>query len=126
MAKPNEVLVTINDEGEVEEEHFEDTETIFVYERMRETLIYLTNLDVNGMDQTIQGRLDAIKNPAYFTFERLNKLCWALGSISGCMSPDDENKFVVMVIKELLNLCENTPGKSNKAQVATDIMYVVG
>lgn len=53
MAKPNEVLVTINDEGEVEEEHFEDTETIFVYERMRETLIYLTNLDVNGMDQTI-------------------------------------------------------------------------
>ncbi len=50
MAKPNEVLVTINDEGEVEEERFEDTETIFVYERMRETLIYLTNLDVNGMD----------------------------------------------------------------------------
>jgi exportin-1 len=42
------------------------------------------------------------------------------------MSADDENKFVVMVIKELLNLCETTPGKSNKAQVATDIMYVVG
>jgi len=42
------------------------------------------------------------------------------------MSADDENKFVVSVIKELLNLCENTMGKSNKAQVATDIMYVVG
>ena len=53
MAKPNEVLVTINDEGGVEEEHFEDTETILEYERMSETLIYLTNLDVNGMDQTI-------------------------------------------------------------------------
>jgi len=82
---------------------------------MRETLIYLTNVDVNGMDQTIQARLDAVKNPSYFTFDRLNKLCWALGSISGCMPSDDENKFVVMVIKELLNLCENTQGKNNKA-----------
>jgi hypothetical protein len=31
------------------------------------------------------------------------------------MPSDDENKFVVMVIKELLNLCENTQGKNNKA-----------
>jgi hypothetical protein len=30
------------------------------------------------------------------------------------------------VIKELLNLCEKTSGKSNKALVAADIMYVVG
>lgn len=47
--------------------------------------------------------------------ERLNKLCWALGSISGCMGEDEENKFVVSVIKELLNLCESAKGKSNKA-----------
>jgi exportin-1 len=39
---------------------------------------------------------------------------------------EDENKFVVSVIKELLNLCEKTSGKSNKALVAADIMYVVG
>lgn len=58
--------------------------------------------------------------------ERLNKLCWALGSISGCMSEDEETKFVVTVIKELLNLCEGAKGKSNKACIATDIMYVVG
>jgi len=56
----------------------------------------------------------------------LNKLCWALGAIAGCMLEDDENKFVVQVIKELLNLCEKTTGKSNKALVAADIMYVVG
>jgi exportin-1 len=59
----------------------------------------------------------------FFTFDRLNKLCWALGSISGCMSIEDENKFVVSVIKELLNLVEKTSGKSNKALIAADIMY---
>jgi len=42
------------------------------------------------------------------------------------MQIEDENKFVVSVIKELLNLCEKTSGKSNKALVAADIMYVVG
>jgi exportin-1 len=42
------------------------------------------------------------------------------------MNNDDENKFVVTVVKELLNLCEKTLGKNNKALVASDIMYVVG
>jgi exportin-1 len=79
------------------------------------------------MDKCIQERLDLITSDKnYFTFERLNKLCWALGTISGCMSPDDENKFVVSVVKELLNLCEKTQGKNNKAHIASDIMYVVG
>jgi exportin-1 len=41
------------------------------------------------------------------------------------MSEQEENKFIVQVIKELLNLTEKTSGKSNKAQVATNIMYVV-
>ena len=45
MAKPPEVLVTLGEDGEVEEEHFEDTETIFIYERMRETLIFMTHID---------------------------------------------------------------------------------
>lgn len=94
---------------------------------MRETLIYLTNIDTPAMDKVIQQRLDRLTgDKSFFTFERLNKLCWALGSISGCMQVEDENKFVVSVIKELLNLCEKTSGKSNKALVAADIMYVVG
>jgi exportin-1 len=42
------------------------------------------------------------------------------------MAPEEENKFVITVIKELLNLYKKTQGKSNKALVAADIMYVVG
>lgn len=109
MVKPKEVLVVIDENGEAVEEVFDDTETISVYETMRETLVYLTNIDKIGVDRVIQSRLDKITtDKSYFTFDRLNKLCWALGSISGCMLPDEENKFVVTVIKELLNLCEKT------------------
>jgi exportin-1 len=66
------------------------------------------------------------ENKQTFNFENLNRLCWALGSISGCMQIEEENKFVVSVVKELLNLCEKTSGKTNKALVAANIMYVVG
>ena len=34
-----------------------------------------------------------------------------------------ENRFLVMVIRDLLNLCEITKGKDNKAVIATNIMY---
>lgn len=127
MVKPKEVLIVIDENGEAVEEVFDDTETISVYETMRETLVYLTNIDKMGVDRVIQERLDKItQDKSYFSFDRLNKLCWALGSISGCMFPEEESRFVVTVIKELLNLCEKTTGKSNKALVAADIMYVVG
>ncbi|GJS17218.1 protein exportin 1A, partial [Tanacetum coccineum] len=61
-----------------------------------------------------------------WTWNNLNTLCWAIGSISGSMMEDQENRFLVMVIRDLLNLCEITKGKDNKAVIASNIMYVVG
>lgn len=60
MVKPKEVLVVIDENGEAVEEVFDDTETISVYETMRETLVYLTNIDKQGVDRVIQSRLDKI------------------------------------------------------------------
>jgi exportin-1 len=60
MVKPKEVLVVIDENGEAVEEVFDDTETISVYETMRETLVYLTNIDKTGVDRVIQSRLDKI------------------------------------------------------------------
>ena len=42
------------------------------------------------------------------------------------MNEDDEKRFLVTVIKDLLGLCENKRGKDNKAIIASNIMYVVG
>jgi len=53
MVKPKEVLVVIDENGEAVEEHFDDTETISIYETMRETLIFLTNIDTPAMDRVI-------------------------------------------------------------------------
>ena len=55
-----------------------------------------------------------------------HQLCWAIGSISGAMHEEDEKRFLVTVIKELLGLCEQKRGKDNKAIIASNIMYIVG
>ena len=42
------------------------------------------------------------------------------------MHEEDEKRFLVTVIKDLLGLCEQKRGKDNKAIIASNIMYVVG
>lgn len=61
-----------------------------------------------------------------WSWENINKLCWAIGSISGAMSEESEKRFLVTVIKDLLALTEMKRGKDNKAVVASNIMYIVG
>jgi len=53
MVKPKEVLIVIDENGEAIEEVFDDTEIISVYETMRETLVYLTNIDKIGVERVI-------------------------------------------------------------------------
>ena len=54
-----------------------------------------------------------------WSWHNLNTLCWAIGSISGAMSEEDEKRFLVTVIKDLLGLCEMKRGKDNKAPFHT-------
>lgn len=61
-----------------------------------------------------------------WSWDNINKLCWAVGSISGALSEESEKRFLVIVIKDLLTLVEMKRGKDNKAVVASNIMYVVG
>jgi len=126
MAKPEEVLVVENDNGEVVREFMKDTDAINLYKTMRETLVYLTHLDYTDTETIMTEKLQNQVNGTEWSWKNLNTLCWAIGSISGAMHEEDEKRFLVMVIKELLGLCEVKRGKDNKAIIASNIMYIVG
>lgn len=126
MAKPEEVLVVENDNGEVVREFMKDTDSINLYKNMRETLVYLTHLDYADTERIMTEKLQNQVNGTEWSWKNLNTLCWAIGSISGAMHEEDEKRFLVTVIKDLLGLCEQKRGKDNKAIVASNIMYVVG
>jgi len=126
MAKPEEVLVVENDQGEVVREFMKDTDSINMYKNMRETLVYLTHLDYTDTEKIMTEKLANQVNGNEWSWKNLNTLCWAIGSISGSMHEEDEKRFLVTVIKDLLGLCEQKKGKDNKAIIASNIMYIVG
>ena len=57
MAKPEEVLVVENDQGEVVREFMKDTDSITMYKNMRETLVYLTHLDYGDTERIMTEKL---------------------------------------------------------------------
>ncbi|XP_057479181.1 protein EXPORTIN 1A isoform X2 [Actinidia eriantha] len=126
MAKPEEVLIVEDENGNIVRETMKDNDVLVQYKAMRETLIYLSHLDHEDTEQQMLKKLSKQLSGEDWTWNNLNTLCWAIGSISGSMMEEQENRFLVMVIRDLLNLCEITKGKDNKAIIASNIMYVVG
>ncbi|KAL7108097.1 hypothetical protein ACP275_06G093800 [Erythranthe tilingii] len=126
MAKPEEVLIVEDENGNIVRETMKDNDVLVQYKIMRETLIYLAHLDHEDTEKQMLKKLSQQLSGEDYTWNNLNTLCWAIGSISGSMVEEQENRFLVMVIRDLLNLCEITKGKDNKAVIASNIMYVVG
>jgi len=125
MARPTEVLVSVDEQGNVVREKLQDTEVISLYELMRETLVYLTHLDPQDTESIIKNEMSEQMTGNKFSWQRISSLAYAIGSISGAMEEEHEKRFLIYVVKELLAMCEGKRGKPNKAVVATNIMYVV-
>lgn len=134
-----------NEEGEIVREFMKESDTIVLYKSMRELLVFLTHLDVFDTEVILTEKLAKQMDGSEWSWNNLNTLCWAIGSISGVMSKlfvsglllnnlfersfadeDVEKRFLVTVIKDLLGLTEMKRGKDNKAVVASNIMYIVG
>lgn len=126
MVRPEEVLVVESDEGEIVREFVKESDTITLYKSMREVLVYLTHLDVIDTKNIMTHKLAKQIDGSEWSWNNLNTLCWAIGSISGAMNEEMEKQFLVTVIKDLLGLTEMKRGKDNKAVVASNIMYIVG
>ena len=126
MAKPEEVIVVEDENGNIVRESMKDTDVLARYKTMHETLVYLSHLDHEDTERQMLEKLRLQQlNGGEWGWGALNRLCWAIGSISGSMVEDQENRFLVTVIRDLLNLTEITRGKDNKAVIASNIMYVV-
>ncbi|KAJ9450543.1 Exportin-1 [Diplonema papillatum] len=130
MARPEEVIVFEDENGEVVKESLKDVDAIALYETMRQTLVYLTHLNCEGTESIMLNALTRLsvqsQTPANFPLGQLATLSWAIGSISGTMRPPDEDRFLVNVITDLLKICGQRDLTSEKASIASDIMYVVG
>jgi exportin-1 len=85
MAKPEEVIVVEDDNGNIVRETMKDNDVLTQYKNMRETLVYLSNLDHEDTESQMLQRLRE-QMAGQWTWNGLNTLCWAIGSISGSMA----------------------------------------
>lgn len=128
MARPKEVLVFRDEDGNVHKQESKDTDAYILYVSMRECLVYLVHIDpidarkimLIKLKSELDGNTDSLNK------NELDRLCYAIGSVSGAMDVDFEREFLVAVIKDLLQLCDHKHAKVHKAVVAANIMYVVG
>lgn len=74
MAKPEEVLVVENDQGEVVREFMKDTDSINLYKNMRETLGKNTHAHTHTHNHTFYTRL--ILNPFHHCWFVFSWLQW--------------------------------------------------
>jgi exportin-1 len=126
MAKPEEVIVVEDENGNIVRDVRKDGEQVTRYKQMKSILVFLTHLDTADTIQIMSNGLNVQVSQGKLSWTVLNTLCWAIGSIADVQNENDEKKFLVYVIKELLSCCENTRGKDAKAVVASNIMYIVG
>lgn len=80
------MLIVENDEGEIVREFMKESDTIVLYKSMRELLVYLTHLDVSDTETILTEKLAKQVDGSEWSWNNLNTLCWAIGSISGAMS----------------------------------------
>ena len=80
------VLIVENEEGEIVREFMKESDTIVLYKSMRELLVYLTHLDVADTENILTEKLQKQVDGSEWSWQNLNTLCWAIGSISGAMS----------------------------------------
>ncbi|GBE60835.1 exportin 1 [Babesia ovata] len=134
MAKPQEVYILYDaDACEVTREYNPNTAEIALYNRMKTDLIMLATLLQEDTERIMMEVLDhemeiANAGGRKHTWDPtiLNRLCYSVGSISGAMDELVEKRFLVLIIKCLLNICEVKTATEDKAIVASNIMYVVG
>ena len=127
MNKPLEVKIDIDENGDLTTDPTTNTIYQSLHDSMKETLVLLTNLDPYKTEKFLEDKIKELMELSKpLDINLLNSVSWSAGCISGSMNEPLEKKFVVLIIRLLLTLCEQTKGKNNKAVCASNIMYVVG
>ncbi len=86
--KPEEVLIEVDDSGDVVRSTTKDTDAIAMYKTMKDTLVYLTHLDYVDTERIMVEKLRRQVDGSEWGWDALNTLCWAIGAISGTMNEE--------------------------------------
>lgn len=135
MVKPDDVLIIENDEGEIYREFIKQSDTTALFKSMRQVFSLLTSLDPVSIHAMIHEKIKQLKflNASNsWSWKELFRVCWAIGSISGAISQQQETRFLEsIVLTDLFQLLqkEESSTTGNRDQlwvVASCLLYIAG
>lgn len=126
MPRPVEVFILVNDLGEIVRDKKVETIEIEFYKKMKMCIFYLSYCIENFMTDFFQKKIEKFISMANFDHAFLNKICWSIGSIANALEESVERDFFVLILKNLLTMCEVRNLKDEKAIIASNIMFIIG
>lgn len=126
MPRPEEVFIIVNDLGEIVKDRKIETVEIDFYKKMKSNMFYLSYCIEDYMVDFFVKQVERFISTGNFDHDLLNKVCWAIGSMSNALEESVEREFFVSIIKNLLSMCEIRNTKEEKAIIASNIMFIIG
>ncbi|ORZ25895.1 armadillo-type protein [Absidia repens] len=124
MIPPDEVLLVEDDDGEVTKEYIKEGGKSATFKSMKHVLSDITRLDTQGTIKVIQERLVLLAQSENWAWVYLNKLCWAIGAISGTLTSADENSFLMLILEELVRMLEKSSADT-RTTISGETSYVL-
>ena len=93
------MLIVIDEFGNPTKEVIRDSENFALYEIMKDLMVNLTLLDWENTRQILTSKLEKQLDGSEWSFDNINSLCWAIGSISGTLKEAEEKNFLITAIR---------------------------
>lgn len=94
-----------------------------LYTIMKDGLKYMAIINPQDAQDTITEMLSLVKNE--WSPQLINSVCWSAGAISGIMNGIDEQKFVILVLRDLLMMFKASDNSEKNAVLTTCIIFLV-
>ena len=125
VPKPEEILITIDENGIPKRETQRYAESTQLYETIRDIFRNYAIVNWTYFKDILEAKLNKQFDGSEWSFNNLNSLCWAVGTLSNTLSMENEKSFVVYFLRNLLQMCERKKDVESKAVIASNIMHIV-
>lgn len=125
VPKPQEVLITIDEEGLPKREELINTENLVMYDMVREILRTFAKRHYQELKQIINYKMDHQIDGSEWSYENLNSLSFATGCLAEVVSSEEERTLLIYILRALLNFCASKRNTEDKAVIASNIMHIV-
>lgn len=125
VPQPEEILITVDENGIPKKETQKHAQSTQLYQTLKTVFRNYAGLDWGTLREILKFKLNKQFDGTEWSFNNMNSLCWAVGTLANALSKSDEKTFLIFFLRNLLQMCENKTDIESKAIIASNIMHIV-